>query len=159
MEYVPRKTTAAHCIASPRFRSTIIYTIRYRYFIRYIQQFILQGNVNSNGSNADGKTNSSSDGNANSWSKASSMPPGGKRSCVIVDTRWSWMGMTRGWGRKCASVMNRSGSGVINYCWGRFVMTVVAMTLRHCRAAKRNAQANHNHCYKKLFHKFCLLCW
>ncbi len=55
MRYSLKTTTAAHFIASPRFHSTIV-------------KFILQGNANPNGADANAKTNSSSDGNADSYS-------------------------------------------------------------------------------------------
>jgi hypothetical protein len=52
------------------------------------------------------------------------------------------------------------GGLIISCRGGRFRANVFGSSaLSHCRAAKSDAQANDNHCCKKLLHKVCLLYW
>ena len=159
-------------------RRVFIRTIACVFQYRYNRQVNLQGNANPNGSDADVKTNASrTNAYAYRWSKTSCTARGWLRSGLSA-SRGGLSGRARfrnwgnlfirsrsglsGWGRfrNWGNLFIRSGSGLSGWRRRRSKTTVAAITTsRHCRAAKRNAQANNNHCYNKLLHKVCLLYW
>ena len=159
-------------------RRVFIRTIACVFQYRYYRQFSLQGDANPNGSDANANTNASrTNAYAYRWSNPSSAARGWLW-CALSALRSGLSGRARrrsrgnliirsgsrlsGWGRfrNWGNLFIRSGSGLSGWRRRRSKTTVAAITTsRHCRAAKRNAQANNNHCYNKLLHKVCLLYW
>ena len=139
-------------------RRVFIRTIACVFQYKYYRQFILQGNANPNRSDANANTNASrTNAYAYRWSNPSSAARGWLWSALSA-LRSGLSGRTRR--RSRGNLFIRSGSGLSGWRRRQSKTTVAAITTsRHCRAAKRSAQANNNHCYNKLLHKVCLLYW
>ncbi len=160
-------------------RRVLIRTIACVFQYRYYRQFSLQGDANPNGSDANANTNASrTNAYAYRWSKPSCAAARGWLRSWLSASRSGLSGRARfrnwgnliirsgsrlsGWGRfrNWGNLFIRSGSGLNGWRRRRSKTTGAAITTsRHCRAAKRSAQANNNHCYNKLLHKVCLLYW